>query len=85
MYGDSPAAQARRDERARCAAIVMSAVGLKQPQLAYAVAFKSRMTVAESLAFLETFQADMQSGKWAHLANAMAEPPKAFHRGARVH
>ena len=52
MRGDSLAARARDEERARCKAIVMSEAGLKQPSLAYALAFHSTIPLAEAMALL---------------------------------
>jgi hypothetical protein len=52
--GTGPIADARRRERARCEAIVCSAAGLKNPVLAKAIAFESRMTRKEGIALLES-------------------------------
>ncbi len=51
-------------ERARCAAIVMSVAGLKQPALAYSLAFDTRLRRSEALALLE--QLASPSGEFAH-------------------
>jgi hypothetical protein len=64
MRGGSPAAAARMRERARCAAIVMSDIGLKHPQIAYALAFHTTQSAAEALAVLD----DIGAGTFAHLA-----------------
>ncbi len=63
MRGTSVEASARRRERERCRAIVQSAAGLKQPRLAYALAFNSPVSVAEAIIVLE----GMGRGEWAHL------------------
>lgn len=56
-------------ERARCKAIVMSDVGLKNRQLAYQLAFKTRLTRSEALAVLR-HAGTSNSGPFAHLAGA---------------
>lgn len=53
MRGSSAAASARRREQARCAAIFASASAARNPVLAANLAFKTRMSRAESLALLE--------------------------------
>jgi hypothetical protein len=80
MRGASPVAMARRRERARCAGIVTSAVGLKQPGLAYALAFNTSLSVAEAIGVLN----GMLAGTFSHLALAVTTP-REYHRGARVH
>jgi hypothetical protein len=65
MLGDTVAAAARRRERARCAAIVTCAAGLKNPDLAYGLAFETRMTRLEAVMLLELHGAD--SSEWSHL------------------
>lgn len=81
MRGDSLEAQARSRERARCAAIVTSADGLKRPEIAYALAFQTRASLAEALQVLR----GLGSGEFGHLASAPAQPPSRFRLGARVH
>lgn len=66
MRSDSPEAQARRRERARCAAILTSAGGLKLPELAYALAFRTRLSRRESLAVLAD-ATEPSTSRWAHL------------------
>jgi hypothetical protein len=56
-------------ERARCKAIVMSDLGLKNGQLAYQLAFKTRLTRSEALAVLR-HAGTSNSGTFAHLAGA---------------
>jgi hypothetical protein len=67
MRGASPEARARNRERARCAAIVTSAAGLKHPGLAYALAFKTRISRADALDLLRQFDAGFKVSRWAHL------------------
>ncbi len=52
MCGTSLAARARRRERARCAAIILSDAGKRNPAAAQCLAFGSRMTRLEAIAFL---------------------------------
>lgn len=52
MRGDSEAAQARRRENARCAAIFASPAAAKNPALAASLAFDTRMTRKEAIAVL---------------------------------
>jgi hypothetical protein len=52
MQGDSLLARARARERARCAAIMGSAEGQRNPMLAANLAFKTRITRVEALALL---------------------------------
>lgn len=51
--GDTPEANARRNERARCRAIFASAAAGKRPDLAAAIAFDTNMTRGEALTILE--------------------------------
>lgn len=52
--GTGPIADAQRRERARCEAIICSPAGVKNPVLAKAIAFESRMTRKEGIALLES-------------------------------
>jgi len=81
MRGDSLEAQARVRERARCAAIVTSADGLKRPEIAYALAFQTRSSVAEALQVLR----GLRDGEFGHLTSSPAQQPSRFRLGARVH
>jgi hypothetical protein len=63
-------------ERARCEAIVMSAAGLKNPALAYSLAFKTRLKRSEALAVLQ--QAVAPSGEFAHFATSQVRPWHVF-------
>lgn len=54
MRGNSPAAQARRREQARCAAIFASPAAARNPVLAATLAFTMRMSRAEAVAVLES-------------------------------
>jgi hypothetical protein len=87
MRGDSPAADARRRERARCAAILTSAAGLKHPELACVLAFRTRVSRSEALGVLAVVEAPWAS-QWAHLEPAPQRPgmarwprpqPRTFH------
>jgi hypothetical protein len=53
MRGNSAAAQARRREQARCAAIFASPAAARNPVLAANLAFKGRMPRREAVALLE--------------------------------
>ena len=66
MYGNSPVAQARRRERARCAAIVMSEAGLRNPNLAQALAFVTREPRSDAIRILQAAPAStgIQSNYW---------------------
>jgi len=84
MHGSSYAAQARRRERERCRAIVSSELGLTQPELAYALAFRTSMKTAEALAAM----AAMENGEFGHLNGRWLEmnsrrPLPDSTRGAR--
>jgi len=81
MHGNTPVAAARHRERARCAAIVMSSAGLKHPQVAYALAFQSSLSVAEAVAALE----GMQAGEWAHLTARRAAAGVSRYRSPSTH
>ena len=52
MCGTSLVARARRRERARCAAILLSDAGRRNPAAAQALAFRSRMTRSEAVTLL---------------------------------
>jgi len=81
MHGGTPVAEARRRERARCAAIVMSSAGLKHPRVAYALAFQTSLSVAEAVATLE----GMQAGDWAHLTAGRTAAGASRHRSPSTH
>lgn len=68
MRGNSPAAQARRREQARCAAIFASPAAGKNPALAANLAFKTRMTRQEALVVLESTPAAAGPGNAARAA-----------------
>ncbi|VTU36210.1 hypothetical protein [Variovorax sp. PBL-E5] len=56
MFGHGPVAVARRRERARCAAILRSVAGVKNPALAASLAFKTRMSRTEALGVLSALE-----------------------------
>jgi hypothetical protein len=82
MRCESAMAQARRRERARCAAIVTSAAGLKLPDLAYALAFRTRLSRSEALSVLDLVEAPSKS-RWAHLQPALLQLTAARQPRAR--
>lgn len=92
MCGTSPVACARRRERARCAAIILSDAGKRNPAAAQALAFRSRMTRSEAVALLNAMPAAACAGLnrprsyWANRpwspAEAMFVEAKAPHASA---
>jgi len=81
MHGKTAAAAARNRERARCAAIVLSDVGLKHPQVAFALAFHTTQSVADALATLEGISA----GAFSHLAEIGLRGGASRYRPGRPH
>jgi transcriptional regulator GlxA family with amidase domain len=80
-HAGTPAAAARDRERARCAAIVMSAVGLKHPAVAFALAFHTTQSVDEALAALD----GISTGAFAHLAEKGSQGGASRYRAGPPH
>lgn len=68
LHGDSPVAQARLRERARCKAIITSEAGQRNPSLSHALAFNTRLGRTEALQMLLLAESCAES-EFAHLAN----------------
>ena len=77
MRGDSEVARARRRERARCKAILMSDVGLRNPALAQGLAFRTGMPRSEALATLAAVPAPRQSAYQRCAGEKSAADPAA--------
>jgi hypothetical protein len=72
MDGDSDAAQARRREQARCAAIFADAAALTQPDMAATLAFTTRLPRSQAIAILRSAPAGAAAAPLSPLAAAMA-------------
>lgn len=75
MRGNSPVAQARNRERARCAAIFASEAAGRNPVLAAQLAFTTRMTRSEALGVLEAAPAAAMPGARTAERVARADNP----------
>lgn len=74
MVGSSVDAEARKSERARCAAILMSDAGQRNFEMAKQLAFETRLTRKEAIALLEATPAPLPRGSFAHPERAARNP-----------
>lgn len=72
MDGDSDAAQARRREQARCAAIFADAAALTRHDMAATLAFTTRLPRSQAIAILRSSPAGAAAAPLSPLAAAMA-------------